>query len=150
MINNIAYLLRRFPVFAVPGSGDYRLQPIYAEDLAKIAVTAGESNQNMVMDAVGPKIYTFNQLVEEIRKAVGSNARLIHVPPIFALTMSRLLGLALGDVVLTYDEVRGLMSDLLISDKAPTGKKDLKDWLRENGNAVGLQYASELKRHYLG
>ena len=149
LINNIAYLLRRYPVFAVPGSGEYRLQPIYAEDLAKIVVAAGESTENMLMDAVGPKTYTFNALVEEIRKAVGSHAKIVHVPPIIALTMSRLLGLALGDVVLTYDEVRGLMSDLLISDKAPTGIKDLKEWLRENADHVGLKYASELKRHYV-
>ena len=40
LINNITYLLRRLPVFAIPGSGDYRLQPIYVEDLAEIAVEA--------------------------------------------------------------------------------------------------------------
>lgn len=28
LINNIAWLLRRFPVFAVPGAGDCRLQPV--------------------------------------------------------------------------------------------------------------------------
>ncbi|MBC8504585.1 MAG: NAD(P)H-binding protein [Anaerolineales bacterium] len=149
LINNIAYLLRRFPLFIIPGSGDYRLQPIYAEDLADIAVAAGEQSENLIIDAVGPKIYSFNELVKEIRAAVGSNAKLIHISPFLALAMSRLLGLALGDVVLTNDEIQGLMADLLVSDKAPTGKKELKEWLHENADTVGMHYASELKRHYL-
>ncbi len=149
LINNIAYLLRRFPLFAIPGSGNYRLQPIYAEDLAKIAIEAGESTDNLVIDAVGPKIYTFKALVKEIRESIGSRAKLIHIPPLLALTMSRLLGLALGDVVLTHDEIQGLMADLLISEEAPTGQKELKDWLRENANTIGAHYASELKRHYV-
>ena len=149
LINNIAYLLRRFPLFAIPASGNYRLQPIYAEDLAKIAIEAGESTDNLVIDAVGPKIYTFKALVKEIRESIGSRAKLIHIPPLLALTMSRLLGLALGDVVLTHDEIQGLMADLLISEEAPTGQKELKDWLRENANTIGAHYASELKRHYV-
>jgi len=148
LINNIAYLLRRFPFFAIPGSGDYRLQPIFVEDLAEIAVLAGERSEDMVIDAVGPKVYTFRELVEEIRAAVGSRAWLVHLSPSLALTSARVLGLALRDVVLTHDEIRGLMSDLLISDKAPTGKKELRDWLRENAAEVGAHYASELKRGY--
>ncbi len=149
LINNIAYLLRHFPVFAIPGSGDYRLQPIYAEDLAEIASDAGESYEDLIIDAVGPKTYIFNELVREIRDAIGSKAKLIHIPPMLALTLSRFLGRALGDVVLTHDELRGLMANLLISNKAPTGKKELKAWLYENAQSVGTQYASELKRHYL-
>ncbi|MBC8496845.1 MAG: NAD(P)H-binding protein [Anaerolineales bacterium] len=149
LINNIAYLLRRFPIFAIPGSGDYRLQPIFAKDLADIAVKAGERSDDLVIDAVGPKIYTFKELVKEIREAVGGRALLIHIPPLLALTMSRLLGLVVGDVVLTHNEVRGLMANLLISDGVPTGQKELKEWLHENTDEVGTRYASELKRHYL-
>ena len=149
LINNIAHLLRRFPIFAIPGSGDYQLQPIFAEDLADIAIEAGERSDDLIIDAVGPKIYTFKELVQEIRATIGSRALLIHIPPLLALTMSRLLGLAVGDVVLTQNEVRGLMANLLISDNVPTGQKELKEWLHENADEVGAHYASELKRHYL-
>ena len=44
LINNIAWMLRRFPVFGVFGRGDYRMQPIYVDDLAQLAVeNAGKS-----------------------------------------------------------------------------------------------------------
>jgi uncharacterized protein YbjT (DUF2867 family) len=148
LINNIAHLLRRFPFFAIPGLGNYRLQPIFVKDLAQIAVEAGEKTENQIIDAVGPKIYTFRELLEEIKSSIGSKSRLVSISPGLALTLSRLYGLLVQDVVLTRDEVSGLMEDLLISDKPATGQKTLKEWLLENAHTVGKQYASELKRHY--
>jgi len=148
LINNIAHLLRRFPFFAIPGRGDYKLQPIFVQDLAQLAIEAGEKTENLTVDAVGPKIYTFRELLETIKNITSSQCRLVSIPPGIALFLSRLYGLLVQDVVLTRDEVRGLMSDLLISDQPPTGNKSLEEWLEENKDTVGRQYASELKRHY--
>jgi NADH dehydrogenase len=148
LINNIAWMLRRFPMFPIPGAGDYRLQPVFVEDVADLAVAAGEREENESFDAVGPDVYTFDELVEEIREAVGSRARTLHFPPGLALLLSRLLGVVMRDVILTADEVRGLMANLLVSDAPPTGRTRLIDWLRENAARVGAQYASELARHY--
>lgn len=148
LINNIAHLLRRFPVFTIPGSGEYKLQPIYVEDLAEIAVDAAEKSDNMVIDAVGPKIYTFRELLEEIKSTIGSRSKLLSIHPMIALVLSQLFGLLVQDVVLTRDEVHGLMDNLLISDNPPTGSTPLKTWLRENVNTLGVGYTSELQRHY--
>ncbi len=148
LINNIAYLLRRFPLFAIPGSGDYRVQPIFVEDMAELAVRLGAEEENRVVDAVGPEIYTFKKLVAQIRTAVGSRARLIHLPPGVLLLIARVLGRALNDVILTPEEIRGLMTDLLVSSAPPTGKTSFAAWLQENSQTVGLRYASELQRHY--
>lgn len=148
LINNIAYLLRRFPVFATPGAGDYRLQPIYVEDMAQICTEAGARDTDTIIDAVGPDIFTFNDLLRLIAQQVGSRARIIHVPPAVALGLSGVLGVWLKDVVLTRDEVEGLRANLLISEKEPTGVTRLADWLADNADWVGKQYASELKRHY--
>jgi NADH dehydrogenase len=41
LINNIAWGLRTFPVFGVFGDGEYRLQPIFVEDFAELAVAEG-------------------------------------------------------------------------------------------------------------
>lgn len=148
LINNIAWFLRRFPVFTVLGSGDYRLQPVYVEDLAEIAVGAGGSDGNIIIDAVGPEIHTFRQLVRLIATTVGSKAKIIHMPPRMALAITRIAGFVLRDVVLTRDEVDGLMSNLLVSDGPPTGQTRLSDWLKLNPDTVGTRYASELVRHY--
>ena len=148
LINNIAYLVRRFPIFAIPGSGNYRLQPIYVEDMADLCLQAGQSEQNHIIDAVGPDIFTFNQLVRLICDKTGGKPLLLHLPPTLALLLSQIVGLFVKDVVLTQQEVDGLMADLLISDKAPTGTTRLGDWLEQNSGWVGSQYASELGRHY--
>ena len=148
LINNIAWLLRRFPVFAVPGRGDYRLQPVFVEDVAELAVAAGDSRDNLILDAVGPETFTFDEFVRLVARAVGSRARLVHLPPGLALWLSRLVGLFVGDVVLTREEVDGLMANLLVSDAPPTGRTRLSNWLARNADQVGGRYASELDRHY--
>ncbi|HEV2491995.1 MAG TPA: NAD(P)H-binding protein [Terriglobia bacterium] len=148
LISNIAWLLRRFPVFAVPGSGEYRVQPVSVEDVAAIAVDAGRAEENVVLDAVGPEIYTFNDLVGLLVRAVGSRARIIHVPASLAYLCTKPLGWLVGDVVLTREEIDGLMADLLVSREAPRGRTRLSEWLRGNAGHLGARYASELDRHY--
>ena len=148
LINNIAWLLRRFPLFALPGDGSYRLQPVYVDDLAALAVDTGYAKGNSVWDAVGPDIFTFRELVELIGKTIGRMPPLINVHPKLALTAAQVISLFVGDVVLTPKEVDGLMADLLVSKEPPRCKTSIRDWLTENKATVGSQYASEIKRHF--
>lgn len=148
LVNNLAWILRRFPVFTVPGNGDYRVQPIFVEDMADIAVRTAQERDNVIIDAVGPETFSFNELVRLIADQVGSRARVIHVPTGLALFLSRVIGSLVGDVMLTRDEAGGLMGNLLVSEGPPTGQKRLSDWLSENADRVGAEYASELRRHY--
>lgn len=149
LINNIAYLLRRFPIFAVPGDGSYRLQPIYVEDLAELAVEAGAGSQNQVIDAVGPEIFRFDMLARAVAAAIGRNPLIVYAPPALALLAARALSLVLKDVLLTREEVLGLMDNLLVSAQPPTGYTRLTDWMKRNAPDLGASYASELQRHYL-
>jgi uncharacterized protein YbjT (DUF2867 family) len=148
LINNIAWLLRWFPFFAVPGDGSYRLQPVFVDDLAKLAVDAGYAQENILWDAVGPDIFTFEEMVRLIGQTLGLNRGLLHVPPRVALTAAQFLSLFVGDVMLTPEEVDGLMTGLLVSKESPRCKTHLSDWLKENKESAGKHYASELKRHY--
>lgn len=148
LINNIAWLLRRFPLFAVLGSGNYQIQPVFVEDVAELAVKAGQYEENMTMDAVGPEIYAFHDMVQLIAEKVHSKARILYLRPELALFFSRLVGYLVNDVILTRDEVYGLMSNLLVSGNPPTGKTRLSDWLSDNAERIGIIYASELGRHY--
>lgn len=149
LINNITYLLRKFPVFAIPGSGDYKIQPVYVDDVAKICVEAGEGTRNVVVDAAGPEIYAYEALVHLIADTIDRGVRIVHVSPGVALVLSRLLGFLLKDVILTRDEIKGLMANLLVSNSPPTAKTRFSEWLRENAASLGVRYASELARHYL-
>jgi NADH dehydrogenase len=149
LLNNIAYFLRRFPIFIVPGKGDYRLQPVYVDDVAALAVEAGERMDNFALDAVGPEVFTFAELVRLIRDAVGSKAKIVHAPPSLTMLCIRVLNYFVNDIVLTREELEGLMANLLVSDQPPTCPTRFSEWLRENAEQMGLHYASELKRHFL-
>ena len=148
LINNIAWCLRHFPIFPVFGSGDYSLQPIYVEDMADLVVEAGQQEGNSIFDAVGPDIYTFEQLVRLIMEKLGKRVILTHVNPNVAFSLAKLIEPFLGDVLITREEVFGLMANLLISHQPPTGHTRLSDWLEEHSTSVGKKYASELARHY--
>jgi uncharacterized protein YbjT (DUF2867 family) len=148
LINNIAWLLRHFPVFAIPWPGDYQLQPVYVVDVAEMAVTAGMEDGNKVIDAVGPEIYTFKELVQLIADRVGSGARIVRLLPCMTLLLSQLVGKVVHDVVLTQDEMEGLMAGLLISRNEPTGRTRLSDWSSRHAHLLGRRYASELNRHF--
>lgn len=148
LINNIAFLLRRFPVFALPGDGSYKLQPVYVDDLAQLAVEGVYSKENYVVDAVGPDIFTFREMVELIGEKIHAKRPLISVPPRLALLAAQFLSLVVNDVLLTPEEVDGLMGGLLVSSEPPRGRTHLADWLERNNQNVGAKYASELKKHY--
>ncbi len=146
LINNIAWFLRRFPVFGVFGDGKYRLQPIFVDDLAELAVEQGKKTENVIIDAIGPETFTYRELAREIGKAIGKRRPIIQVPPIKGYLLGKFVGMLQHDVTITYDEIRGLMADLLYTESQPTGKTKLSVWLKDNAASVGLRYSNELKR----
>ena len=148
LMNNIAWFLRKFPFFPVPGDGEYLVQPVHVEDVAEAAVSAAERGENTIQDCVGPEVYTYEQLIRLVAGHVGSKSKIVHLPPSLALALSRLAGYMVRDVVLTKAEIDGLMAGLLVSDKPPTGQSIFSRWLEENGDTLGRSYSSELDRHY--
>ena len=147
-MNNIAWLLRHTPVFAVPGTGSYHVQPVHIDDLTNICVEAARPGPSTVIDAAGPETMSFDELVRLIRGAAGARALIVHVPaPAMALA-ARAVGLVMRDVVLTPDEIDGLMEGLLVSRDPPLGKIAFSGWIRNRGRSVGRTYANELQRHF--
>jgi NADH dehydrogenase len=150
LVNNIAWILRRFPVFLVPGDGRYEVQPVSVRDTARIAVDAGEREDDVVLDAAGPERWTFQELVRLIARAVGSRARIMRGSPRVALTLTRAAGVPLRDVVLTREELAGLMDGLLLSHEPPLGVERFDAWLDRHASELGRRYVSELARNFRG
>jgi uncharacterized protein YbjT (DUF2867 family) len=148
LINNIAWFVRRFPVFGIPGDGRYRIRPIYVEDMAQLIAEAVDQQGNTVLDAVGPETFSFEELVRLIAAQVGCSVSPIRLPMPLAYVCTRLTGWIVGDVVLTWEEYKGLMANLLAPEGFPSGKTRLSEWLAENREHIGRHYASELARHY--
>lgn len=122
LINNIAWFVRRFPAFGIPGDGSYRIRPIYVEDMAQLIADAVDQQGNTVFDAVGPEVFSFEELVRLIAAQVGRSVRLVHLPMPLAYVATLVTGWFVGDVVLTWEEYRGLMANLLAPEGPSTGK----------------------------
>jgi uncharacterized protein YbjT (DUF2867 family) len=148
LINNIAWLLRHLPVFAIGGRGDYRVRGIHVDDLARLCVSLGGRADTVTVDAVGPQRLTFRELVQAVRAAVGSHALIVPVPPALLTALSSALGLALRDRLLTHEEYQAMAAGLADSDAPPTGAIVLTDWLAEHSAELGRRYANELDRHF--
>jgi NADH dehydrogenase len=148
LINNIAWILRRSPVFGIPGRGEYQLQPVAGEDVAEIATWAAEQVDNVTVDAAGPDTIAYTELVEAIAIAVGRHPRFVYISPRSAIRAARLIGRVVNDVVLNGPELEGLTQELLVSHERPRGTRRLDNWLLTNAQTLGRIYASELERHW--
>ena len=146
LINNIAWCLRRFPVFGVFGDGEYRLQPIFVDDLAELAVTQGKERANRVIDAIGPETFTYRELVTAIADIIGKRRPILSLPPALGYAAGWLIGKCTGDVMITRAEIAGLMRNLLCTTSPPAGRTRLTEWAREHAATLGVRYASELGR----
>jgi nucleoside-diphosphate-sugar epimerase len=148
LTNNIAWILRRMPVFAIPGDGRYPVQPVHAADLAQICVEHSQADGDVIVDAAGPETMSFEELIRAVRSAVGGRAPIMHVPAGVMSAASRALGLLVRDIVLTPDEIRGLMAGLLVSHARPLGRISFSNWLADSSRSLGDAYANELNRHF--
>jgi NADH dehydrogenase len=149
LIHNMAWLLRHAPIYMIPGDGRYRTRPVYVGDVAGIAVDAAAGTTNLVTDAAGPEVFTYEELVQAIRTAVRSRSGLVHVPPFIALAAAWSLKPLVRDVIVTSEELNGLMNEVVMSDEPPKGTTRFLDWLHEHAEELGRKYASELKRHWV-
>jgi uncharacterized protein YbjT (DUF2867 family) len=146
LVNNIAWLLRRLPLFLVPGCGRYLVQPVAAEDVAELCVEAGSSTEESVLEAAGPEVFTFEELVRLVGGVVRGRARIVHGSPRLALALCRGLERLAGDTVLTRDELGSLMASLLVSRSRPVGARRLEEWVTARGDSLGVGFASDRRR----
>ncbi|MHB8521671.1 MAG: SDR family oxidoreductase [Limisphaerales bacterium] len=146
LVNNIAWALRRFPVFGVFGDGQYRLQPIYVDDFAQLAVEQGRDQVKRVIDAIGQETFTYRDLIREIGSIIGRPRPVMSLPPWAGYLIGQVIGKVMGDVMITREEIAGFMQNLLCTNSPPAGLTRLTDWASENAADLGRRYASELAR----
>ncbi len=146
LINNIAWMLRKFPVFGIFGKGDYKLQPIFVEDYAKLAIECALKTKNEIVNAIGTETFSYIDMVKQIGEIIGNPPRLMSIPDSMGVFLGKIIGYFVGDVVITKEEIDGLKSNLLFVETKPTGSTKLTDWILENKLIVGNKYANELGR----
>jgi len=146
LINNIAWLLRKLPLFGVFGDGRYRLQPIYVDDLAQLAVQQGQEEKDTIINAIGPETFTYRELVTTIGQVIGKERLLVSLSPRLGLLAGRVVSQFMDDVVITKEEIEGLMADLLYVDAPPAGSTPLTTWATKHAATLGKEYSNELAR----
>jgi uncharacterized protein YbjT (DUF2867 family) len=114
--------------------------------VAEICVRSGAFEADEVID--GPETLTFQDLVRLIARTIGRRVLFVHVPLAVALGAGAAIGRVVGDVVVTKDELDGLMAGLVTTEGPATGTRALSEWLTQEADTVGRRYASEISRHY--
>lgn len=147
LVNNIAWLLRRLPVFAVFGDGQYPVQPVAVDDVAALAVREGTASGDRTVPVAGPERYTFDAFVRTLAEHLDARCRLVHAPPRLAILGVRALEVVLRDELLSWAEARALMDGLLAVDAEPTGETRLADWLADHAHQLGTGYTSFRERY---
>ncbi|MEM0120266.1 MAG: NAD(P)H-binding protein [Thermoprotei archaeon] len=148
LINNMAWVMRRFRFFPLFGSGKYRVTPVYVGDVASACVRYAHEEANLIRDCVGPETYTFRDLLKTIGSALGIRALIFAAPKGFTMFLGKILSLYLGEPIVTGEEVGALMDGLLCSDAQPLGLTRFSEWVSQNSQVLGLKFASEIQRHY--
>jgi uncharacterized protein YbjT (DUF2867 family) len=148
LVNNLAWLMRRFPVLPVPGSGHYCVQPIDVDDVARLAVEEAAKHGDRTLDVAGPETLRFTAMLEQLRSATRGRARLVHMSREVASALGQLVGVVLRDVLITREELSALEDDLLISHSPPLGVTSFSEWVSDHGAGIGRRYRWELRRHW--
>jgi NADH dehydrogenase len=146
LVNNISWVLRHMPVFGVFGDGTYKLRPMYVDDQAALMMDCADEAEDLTVDAVGPETFTYRELVETIGEIIGVRRRILRLPPSLGYAIGRCLNPFVKDVIITREEITGLMRNLLDSPSPPTAPTKLTDWARSNSATLGRRYASEVAR----
>ena len=146
LVNNIAWVLRHMPIFGVFGDGRYRLRPMYVDDMAALMMECADKDEDLTTDAVGPEDFTYRELVGTIGKIIGVRRPVVRIPPALGYAIGRCLNPFVKDVIITREEIDGLMRGLLDSEAPPTAPTKLTDWAASNRATLGRRYASEVAR----
>ncbi|MGH7244718.1 MAG: SDR family oxidoreductase [Phycisphaerales bacterium] len=146
LVNNIAWTLRHLPVFGLFGDGNYKLQPMHVDDFAALALECADRENDFTADAVGPERFSYRELVTTIGRIIGVKRPIVSVPPALGYAVSKVINPFVGDVIITRQEIAGLMRGLLFSDGDRVGSKRLTEWTKQNREQLGRRYASEVGR----
>ena len=99
-----------------------------------------------VLNAIGPETFTYRELVEMIAKTLQLKWLIVGVPPAIGYWVCRATGALVQDVVITREEIRGLMENRLYVRSLPLGRTKLSEWVSRHHDSLGRQYTSEMRR----
>jgi len=144
-LNQFGYMTKFLPFLPLYKKGNTKFQPIYLDDLTSFIskiIDSDDSNfLNKSIDAVGPNIYSFKEILEMIFEIVKKKKRFINIPDFFASLQGRLMG-TLPNPPFTYDQFLSLSHDSI----SPGADKFIKASLGRELSSMRLVASNYLKK----
>lgn len=109
--------LKRFASMApfiipVIGDGNYRVQPVAAEDVARLVVAATlKTPPKRLYGAGGPAMLTFNELMQRVATTLGQHKSLMHLPYVFVHGGLKIAGNVVKNLPINAAQVATLCQD---------------------------------------
>lgn len=148
LLNNITWLIRKYGIFFIFGSGKYKVTPVYVDDVANEAVKQAKLKKNIVEDAIGPETYEFEELVRSIAKTINKPLNVYHLNNVLITLVSKFLSFTVNDPIVTADEMKVVLDNTLYSNAKPIGTTKFSKWLEQHKTTFGTEYHSEVERHF--
>ncbi|MBI1243546.1 MAG: NAD(P)H-binding protein [Alphaproteobacteria bacterium] len=110
--NRFAQMAQWMPALPLIGGGHTKFQPVYVGDLAEAIVRSigNAEAKGRTFEAVGPRVYTFRELMEYLLRTIDRHRGLIPLPFPLAEIKGAILG-CLPIKFLTRDQVIQLKTD---------------------------------------
>lgn len=118
-ISRLANWIRRFGFMPVNGKANGLRQPVHADDLASVAVSALQSKSDLpaVLFLTGGETLTYADMLERIFKALGRPARIVHLPQWLFVLMVKLAGMVKTGTGINSEMVKRQKLDLVFDDR---------------------------------
>jgi len=112
-INQFLEFGKNLHILPMIGPGISRVQPIFAGDLAKFLVLAAqkEESQGKTYETGGPRIYTYREMMEAIKRSRHLSAIIMGAPVGVMMASAVMQRLLLKSPLITPDVVRMALSD---------------------------------------
>jgi nucleoside-diphosphate-sugar epimerase len=125
----LATLVRKLPVIPVIGPGQWRMRPLFLDDLVDVilGVLARPELVGRTYDVGGPDLVTYDEFLSAICAAIGRRCRTLHLPLDVSFALAWTLERILPTPPLTTDNVRGAVRDAHCDPRAV--ERDLRPHL---------------------
>jgi len=104
----LSRFMKKFPVFPIPGNGQYIRQPLFVEDFAKILASTLFIKKKGIIDISGKEQITYISIIKEIKKNQKSKTLIIKIPYVFFYILLKIRALFDRNTTFTIYQLKAL------------------------------------------
>ncbi len=107
----LSRFMKKVPVFPIPGHGRYMRQPLYVQDFCNIIIACLEKKpKNEIFNITGIENVDYVDIIKLIKKTVGSNTLILHIPYSLFWLLLKIYALFSSDPPFTAEQLKALIA----------------------------------------